>query len=90
MGQFAKVCRSTRKQEIREIEVPELTVLYMTSTSPAPNKILCDVKMSSLSGATMQELIVDTGSSVSLLSEGIYKQYFSDLPGCASCHIFQE
>ncbi len=55
---FFKVCRSTRKQEIREIEVPELTVMYMTSTSPAPNKILCNVQMSTFSSTTMQELIV--------------------------------
>lgn len=71
------MCHSGRRQDIREIEV--LTVLNMTNTFAAANKIVCDIEMGTFSGTTTQELIVDTGSSVSLLPEHVYKQYFSEV-----------
>lgn len=73
-------------------KVPELTILFMSNTSAAANKIVCNVEIGTFSGTTMRELIVHTGSSVSLLPEQIYRQYFSKLPleqSHVSCHVLK-
>lgn len=67
------MCRSRRK-EVREIVINELTVLYMTDT--VQDKILCTVQANANGHWHDVELIVDTGSSVSIIPESIYQTFF--------------
>jgi len=77
IGHFAKVCRSSQKQ-VREIVIPELTVLYMNDPKTVTDKILCSVQIKTKDGHCQPvELIVDTGSSVSILPESIYRKHFA-------------
>lgn len=78
-GHFAKVCRSAK--QVREV-VPEVVVLM---TSPAHvnavDRIQCNVHIEVASGeATDCALLVDTGSSVSIIPEELYKRHFSLCP----------
>lgn len=71
---------------MREVEVPELEVLCVDGTKPvaaADDKIMCTVCIEAPKGNSHTlQLIVDTGASVSILRETMYKQYFAD---CSLC-----
>lgn len=75
-GHFAKVCKSA-VSEMREVEVPELEVLCVDGTKPvaaADDKIMCTVCIEAPKGNSHTlQLIVDTGASVSILRETMYK-----------------
>ena len=73
MGHFAKVCRSGQR-EVREVLINELTVLYMNDA--VQDKILCTVHVDANEHSHDVELIVDTGSSVSILPVSIYQNLF--------------
>ncbi|XP_026202834.1 uncharacterized protein LOC113153427 [Anabas testudineus] len=73
VGHFAKVCRSAKK-EVRELQINELTVLYMNDT--VQDKILCTVHVDANGHSHDVELIVDTGSSVSILPVRTYLDFF--------------
>uniref|UniRef100_A0A3B3WSA7 CCHC-type domain-containing protein n=1 Tax=Poecilia mexicana TaxID=48701 RepID=A0A3B3WSA7_9TELE len=75
VGHFSRVCRSTRK-EVREVVINEPTVLYMNNA--VQDKILCTVQVTVNGRCKDVELIVDTGSSVSIIPENIYQTYFSE------------
>lgn len=72
MGHFSKVCRSAKK-EVHEVVINELTVLYMTDADAAQDKILCTVQVKANGHSHDVELIMDTGSSVSIIPESIYQ-----------------
>ncbi|XP_034056171.1 uncharacterized protein LOC117535746 [Gymnodraco acuticeps] len=76
-GHFAKVCRSEQKREVREVVIPELTVLLLNNTAPKEKKIMCTVDLELSPANQSFEMIVDTGSSVSLLPAHVYETYFS-------------
>lgn len=78
-GHFARVCQSTQSHTVKEVDVPEYTVLQVEGND-MPNKIQCSVNIQA--GQTMKkvELTVDTGASVSILPKCTYEQYFNDTP----------
>ncbi|XP_041950977.1 uncharacterized protein LOC121711429 [Alosa sapidissima] len=73
-GHFAKVCRGS--QQVQEIAVPEVTILNV-SVGNACN-IMCTVKVST-QGMESQDidLMLDTGSAVSILPETVYTKLFT-------------
>lgn len=75
MGHFSRVCRSAQK-EVREVVINEPTVLYMNNA--VQDKILCTVQVTVNGRCKEVELIVDTGSSVSIIPEDIYRTCFSE------------
>lgn len=78
MGHFAKVCHSTiSAQTVQEVAVPDLTVLHVASTSAVSqtNRLTCTVSLHVKDGQSLtKDLIVDTGSAVSILPESVYCQ----------------
>lgn len=74
----AVMCRSVQKHEIREVVIPELTILYLNDTVSHKDMIVCSVQIGVSDAPSYNiKIIVDTGSSVSILPEG---QYFADFP----------
>lgn len=72
-GHFAKVCKSAA---VREVVVPELTVLCVNQSQ---DKIRCQVQLEAPQGNKIPlELIVDTGSSVSILPETLFMKHFAN------------
>ncbi|CAI5660563.1 unnamed protein product [Oreochromis niloticus] len=79
-GHFARVCKSA-VAVVREVVVPEFTVLCVDDhklMTAACDKITCKMNIETLQGhSQVLELIVDTGASVSILPEAIYKEHFA-------------
>ncbi|XP_048853518.1 uncharacterized protein LOC125721593 isoform X2 [Brienomyrus brachyistius] len=81
VGHFARVCRSSKTSDVREIQLPKLTVLYLNNTCHAPHTLTCKINISTPASLTKEhEMVVDTGSAVSILPHHIYVQYFNDTP----------
>lgn len=79
-GHFSKVCRSAKPdtQEVREVELPEVFVLYTDHAASATTKITCPVEISTQhSQPCTVDLVVDTGSSVSILPKSLYLRHFN-------------
>ena len=75
-GHFAKVCRGTRK--VSEVTAPEVTVLNISRNACDTGKFTCTVQIHvGNSQAQELDLMVDTGSAVSILPMTVYKQFFS-------------
>lgn len=75
-GHFSKVCRSSK--DVREV-VPDVVVLLTDTVNTSADKLLCNVHVTTANGASIEtELVVDTGSSVSILPVAVYKRHFSD------------
>lgn len=75
-GHFAKVCKSASVKEVKEVMVPKLTVLLVNQS---PDKIRCQVELEAPQGNKIPvELIVDTGSSVSILPETLFMKHFAN------------
>ncbi len=79
-GHFAKVCHSGQKCEVKEIVIPELTMLFLKDAVPVERKIMCTVELGTSPNRKPFEMIVDTGSSVSLLAAHVYENSISDIP----------
>lgn len=78
-GHFARVCRSTSTHQVREVEVPELTVLRIQKAACTSDKIKCNVKIQpSDSPAHAMDLIVDSASPVSILPRSVYDEHFGE------------
>lgn len=70
-GHFSKVCRSSK--DVREV-VPDVVVLLTDTVNTSADKLLCNVHVTTTNGASIEtELVVDTGSSVSILPVAVYK-----------------
>uniref|UniRef100_A0A669FAM3 Reverse transcriptase domain-containing protein n=1 Tax=Oreochromis niloticus TaxID=8128 RepID=A0A669FAM3_ORENI len=81
IGHFARVCCSSKTRDVREVHLPKLTVLYLTDPSHASKGLQCSINVSTpTSSAKDIELIVDTGSAVSILPNHIYEEHFSGTP----------
>ncbi len=77
-GHFARVCRSAPSSDVREVQVHDVTVLYLVNSADAPQKLHCNVTVNTpASPGTTVHFVVDTGSSVSILPLHIYKRCFS-------------
>ena len=73
---FAKVCWGTKK--VSEVASPEATVLNIERKAHDTGKIMCTVQIRIGNGQTQKlELMLDTGSTVSILPMSVYKQFFS-------------
>ncbi|KAI2643843.1 Retrovirus-related Pol polyprotein from transposon 17.6 [Labeo rohita] len=73
---FSKVCRSSK--DVREV-VPDIVVLLTDAINSTVDKLFCDVRVTTSNGLSVEtKLVVDTGSSVSILPEAVYKSHFSD------------
>lgn len=59
-GHFAKVCHSEHKCEVREVIIPELTVLFLNNATPKKKKIMCTVDLGTSPAKQSFEMIVDT------------------------------
>ena len=68
MGHFAKVCRSGR-----EVVIPKLTVLFLQDAAPVEKKIMCKVELGTSPNIQPWDMIMDTGSSVSILPADVYE-----------------
>lgn len=83
MGRFTTICK-TVVSVVREVVVPELAVLCVDDVklvAAAFDKITCHMDIKGPQGnSQVLELIADTGASVSILPETIYKQYFANCP----------
>ncbi|KAL0153866.1 hypothetical protein M9458_050848 [Cirrhinus mrigala] len=76
IGHFSKVCRSSK--DVREV-VPDIVVLLTDAINSTADKLLCNVRVTTSNGLSVEtKLVVDTGSSVSILPEAVYKSHFSD------------
>ncbi len=76
IGHFSKLCRSSK--DVREV-VPDVVVLLTDAVNTSADKLLCSVHVTTSNGLSVEtELVVDTGSSVSILPEAVYKRHFSD------------
>ncbi|XP_076876890.1 olfactory receptor 1F1-like [Brachyhypopomus gauderio] len=76
---FRQRTQRPNETEVREVVVNEPTVLYMNNA--VQDKILCTVQVTVNGQCETVELIVDTGSSVSIIPENIYYDCFPGLPG---------
>ncbi len=78
-GHFAKICRGNKR--VSEITVPEVTVLNIEHSARDWGKIMCTVQICASTGQTQDiQLMVDTGSAVSILPMSIYTGSFSQAP----------
>lgn len=82
---FAKVCRaawvSSREVEPpEEVNIPEVTVLSTDCSALTNDKIMCTVKIHpEHSHACKVNLLVETGSSVSILPQSIFVQHLEGI-----------
>ncbi len=74
IGHFSRICRSQQTRSVHEIELPELHILYMQNV--LTDKIKCTATITTASASVPVELIVDSGSSVSILPNSVYEKYF--------------
>ncbi len=78
-GHFAKICRGNKR--VSEITVPEVTVLNVEHSARDCGKIMCTVQICASTGQTRDiQLMVDTGSAVSILPMSVYTGSFSQAP----------
>ncbi|CAM4476884.1 unnamed protein product [Lepidochelys kempii] len=85
IGYFAKVCRSSQfNEQVHAVTIPDVTVLSLDkiTTAHIPEQIKCTVNVSALPSGKQHsiQLMLDTGSAVSILPDSIYLHYFKDVP----------
>uniref|UniRef100_A0A096LWH5 CCHC-type domain-containing protein n=1 Tax=Poecilia formosa TaxID=48698 RepID=A0A096LWH5_POEFO len=87
VGHFARVCCSSKTRQVREVQLPNLTVLYLRDTLHASKTLQSDIELSTTTSPTKTlRLTVDTGSAVSILPQQTYKEHFSGI-GCVKSFI---
>ena len=85
-GHFARVCKSKSKSTVKvgEVVVLEMNTVLMLQDGcqdgQLDNKITCAVTINAKSTSCPAELVVDTGSAVSIIPEHLYREHFSDVP----------
>ncbi|KAL1251129.1 hypothetical protein QQF64_018925 [Cirrhinus molitorella] len=80
-GHFARVCRSVPTSKVHEVQLPDVTILYLDDSDKAPKRLFCNATILTPTSAAKEiRLVVDTGSAVSILPNHIYKQHFSLTP----------
>lgn len=83
-GHFARVCKSRDAScSVGEVSGENVTVLLVdeNDTNTRSSKVSCTVSLVAASGSPVTvDLIVDTGSGVSILPEHLYKTHFSHTP----------
>ena len=82
-GHYARVCRSSKKETVQEVgsELPEITVLYLQDESERKDRIMCRVTIHTKESAPYDvDLVVDTGSSASIIPRQLYLDHFYYTP----------
>ena len=76
------MCRSAvPTQSVREVAVPDLTVCHVAPTAAVSKHLSCTVALHVKDEQSLTtELLVDTGSAVSILPESIYRQSLMHMP----------
>lgn len=74
MGHYSRVCRSGQARSVREIDLPEVQILYMHDS--LSHKIRCTAVITTTTTSVLIELTVDSGSSVSILPKIVYETHF--------------
>ncbi len=76
---FAKICHGNKR--VSEITVPEVTVLNVEHSARDCGEIMCTVQICASTGQTRDiQLMVDTGSAVSILLMSIFTGSFNQAP----------
>ena len=57
-----------------------MNTVLMLQDGQLDNKITCAVTINAKSTSCPAELVVDTGSAVSIIPEHLYREHFSDVP----------
>lgn len=70
-GHFARVCKSKSKPttKVGEVVVLEMNTVLMLQDGQLDHKILCTVTITANTSSCLAELVVDTGSAVSIIPE---------------------
>lgn len=78
-GHFARVCRGTPTSGVNEVS--NVVVLNIADgTDIQTNKLWCSVSLQAAGGSsTNANLLIDTGSAVSIIPQCFYKDYFKDI-----------
>ncbi len=76
MGHYSRVCRSGQARSVREIDLPEVQILYMHDS--LTDKIRCTDVIVTATTLVAVELTVDSGSSVSILPKIVYDTHFRE------------
>uniref|UniRef100_A0A3B3T9U7 Gypsy retrotransposon integrase-like protein 1 n=1 Tax=Paramormyrops kingsleyae TaxID=1676925 RepID=A0A3B3T9U7_9TELE len=81
IGHFAKVCRSVANTcNVQAVTVPDVTVLSIGFPMQRKHGLSCNVTLHADGSPPLAvELLVDTGSTVSILPEHIYLQHFANV-----------
>lgn len=82
-GHFAKVCRSTPTSHVNEVSNDNSNVVVLNIADGADmhrNKLWCNVSLQAAGGSsTNANLLIDTGSAVSIIPNGFYTDNFKDI-----------
>lgn len=70
------MCRGHKN--VSEISIPEVTVLTVESPYRDSSKIMCTVQITVCETTQNVELMLDTGSAVSIIPMSVCTQYFSN------------
>lgn len=57
-----------------------MNTVHMLENGQLEDKIKCAVTINAKSTSRPMELVVDTGSAVTIIPEHLYKEHFSDVP----------
>lgn len=75
-GHFDKVCKFKEKT-VNELAEPEVTVLSVQHNSAKQAKLICTVEITAQHNQScVLDLLIDTGSAVSIFPECVYKTKF--------------
>lgn len=78
-GHYARMCRSAPSSGVQEVLLPDVTILYLENSTHTPKRLMCTVSVATpTTPAVPMQLVIDTGSAVSILPRQIYQKHFKD------------
>ncbi|XDV20076.1 hypothetical protein PO909_025458 [Leuciscus waleckii] len=81
VGHFARVCKSKQTTpKVGEVVILEMNTVRMIENGQLDDKITCTVAINAKATSRSVELVVDTGSAVSIIPEHLYRAHFSGVP----------
>lgn len=77
IGHYSRVCKSSAKS-VNEVSLPEVTVLNVGKKTDVRGKLIGTFTLATSATSThTSDMLVDTGSAVSILPEKLYRDNFS-------------